>query len=100
MKSRLPTLPNELNTLTLILTQYWPYTGWTGLDSVLTPFRERYQASRMVRRLEKKQKEMLLQIDDERRNTDQFKDQARLLRALLELQCISCVIADSVEPEH
>lgn len=38
--------------------------------------KERYQASRMVRRLEKKQKEMLLQIDDERRNTEQYKDQA------------------------
>lgn len=45
----------------------------------LTHFRERYQASRMVRRLEKKQKEMSLQIDDERRNTEQYKDQARLL---------------------
>lgn len=31
----------------------------------------------MVRRLEKRQKEMLLQIDDERRNTGQYKDQAR-----------------------
>lgn len=67
---------------------------------MLTPFRERYQASRMVRRLEKKQKEMLLQIDDERRNTEQYKDQARLLRALLALRCISSVIADSVDPEH
>lgn len=44
----------------------------------MTHFRDRQQASRVVRRLEKKQKEMLLQIDDERRNTEQYKDQVRL----------------------
>lgn len=49
----------------------------------LTHSRERYQASRMVRRLEKRQKEMLLQIEDERRNTGQFKDQARLIPTLV-----------------
>lgn len=47
--------------------------------------RERYQASRMVRRLEKRQKEMLLQIEDERRNTGQYKDQARRLKLFIVL---------------
>ncbi|XP_008412433.1 myosin-9-like isoform X2 [Poecilia reticulata] len=37
--------------------------------------KERQQASRLVRRTEKKLKEVMLQVDDERRNTDQFKDQ-------------------------
>uniref|UniRef100_A0A3Q3KRF8 Myosin-9 n=1 Tax=Monopterus albus TaxID=43700 RepID=A0A3Q3KRF8_MONAL len=38
--------------------------------------KERQQASRAVRRTEKKLKEVMLQVEDERRNTDQFKDQA------------------------
>uniref|UniRef100_A0A3B5LMI1 Myosin tail domain-containing protein n=1 Tax=Xiphophorus couchianus TaxID=32473 RepID=A0A3B5LMI1_9TELE len=38
--------------------------------------KERQQASRLVRRTEKKLKEVVLQVDDERRNTDQYKDQA------------------------
>ncbi|XP_069023009.1 myosin-9-like [Embiotoca jacksoni] len=38
--------------------------------------KERQQASRLVRRTEKKLKEMILQVDDERRNTEQYKDQA------------------------
>ncbi|XP_072319392.1 myosin-9-like isoform X2 [Eucyclogobius newberryi] len=37
--------------------------------------KDRQQASRLARRTEKKLKETLLQIDDERRNTEQFKDQ-------------------------
>ncbi|KAK5611686.1 Myosin-9 [Crenichthys baileyi] len=37
--------------------------------------KERQQASRVVRRTEKKLKEVMLQVDDERRNTEQFKDQ-------------------------
>ncbi|CAG5947120.1 unnamed protein product, partial [Menidia menidia] len=37
--------------------------------------KERQQASRLVRRSDKKLKEALLQIEDERRNTEQFKDQ-------------------------
>ncbi|XP_040892481.1 myosin-9-like isoform X1 [Toxotes jaculatrix] len=41
-----------------------------------TESKERQQASRLVRRTEKKLKEVLLQVDDERRNTEQFKDQA------------------------
>ena len=32
-------------------------------------------ASKLVRRSEKRLKEILLQVDDERRNTEQFKDQ-------------------------
>ncbi|MFT7797773.1 myosin-9-like isoform X2 [Arapaima gigas] len=38
--------------------------------------RERQQASKLVRRTEKKLKEIVLQVDDERRNAEQFKDQA------------------------
>uniref|UniRef100_A0AAQ5YSV9 Myosin-9 n=1 Tax=Amphiprion ocellaris TaxID=80972 RepID=A0AAQ5YSV9_AMPOC len=38
--------------------------------------KERQQASRLARRTEKKLKEVMLQVDDERRNTDQYKDQA------------------------
>ncbi|XP_051988815.1 myosin-9-like isoform X1 [Xyrauchen texanus] len=38
--------------------------------------RERQQASKLVRRTEKKLKEVILQVDDERRNTEQYKDQA------------------------
>ncbi|XP_047220398.1 myosin-9-like isoform X1 [Girardinichthys multiradiatus] len=37
--------------------------------------KERQQASRLVRKTEKKLKEVMLQVDDERRNTEQFKDQ-------------------------
>ncbi|KAK5865896.1 hypothetical protein PBY51_020128 [Eleginops maclovinus] len=37
--------------------------------------KERQQASRLVRRTEKKLKEVMLQVEDERRNTEQFKDQ-------------------------
>ncbi|XP_076027273.1 myosin-9-like [Genypterus blacodes] len=38
--------------------------------------KERQQSSRLARRTEKKLKEALLQIEDERRNTEQYKDQA------------------------
>lgn len=38
-------------------------------------FRERQAASKQVRRAEKKLKDVLLQVDDERRNAEQFKDQ-------------------------
>ncbi len=41
-------------------------------------FRERQQASKLVRRSEKRLKEVILQVDDERRNTEQFKDQVML----------------------
>nr|XP_015809830.2 myosin-9 [Nothobranchius furzeri] len=37
--------------------------------------KERQQASRLVKRTEKKLKEVLLQVDDERRNAEQYKDQ-------------------------
>ncbi|XP_021164077.2 myosin-9 isoform X2 [Fundulus heteroclitus] len=37
--------------------------------------KERQQASRLVRKTEKKFKEVMLQVDDERRNTEQYKDQ-------------------------
>ncbi|XP_077574335.1 myosin-9-like [Stigmatopora nigra] len=38
--------------------------------------KERQQASRLVRRTEKKLKETLLQVEDERRSAEQYKDQA------------------------
>lgn len=40
-------------------------------------FRERQAATKLVRRSEKKLKEVILQVDDERRNADQYKDQVR-----------------------
>lgn len=40
-----------------------------------SPHRERQQASKQVRRSEKRLKEAMLQIDDERRHTEQYKDQ-------------------------
>ncbi|GAA6230358.1 myosin-9-like isoform X2 [Lates japonicus] len=43
--------------------------------------KERQQAARLTRRTEKKLKEVMLQVDDERRNTDQYKDQADKLNS-------------------
>ncbi|XP_041640173.1 myosin-9-like [Cheilinus undulatus] len=44
-------------------------------DQLDTESKERQGASRLARRTEKKLKEVLLQVDDERRNTEQYKDQ-------------------------
>lgn len=46
-------------------------------------FRERQQASRLVRRTEKKLKETMLQVEDERRNTETFKEQVNFITTLL-----------------
>ncbi|XP_074553570.1 myosin-9-like isoform X1 [Halichoeres trimaculatus] len=43
--------------------------------------RERQGATKLVRRTEKKLKEVILQVDDERRNTEQYKDQADKLNS-------------------
>ncbi|XP_061604473.1 myosin-9-like isoform X2 [Phyllopteryx taeniolatus] len=43
--------------------------------------RERQSASKLVRRTEKKLKEVVLQVEDERRNTEQCKDQADKLNS-------------------
>ncbi|KAM4635066.1 myosin-9-like isoform 2-T2 [Polymixia lowei] len=43
--------------------------------------RERQASSKLVRRTEKKLKEVILQVDDERRNTEQYKDQADKLNS-------------------
>uniref|UniRef100_A0A3Q3ITF5 Myosin-9 n=1 Tax=Monopterus albus TaxID=43700 RepID=A0A3Q3ITF5_MONAL len=43
--------------------------------------RERQAATKLVRRTEKKLKEVILQVDDERRNTEQYKDQADKLNS-------------------
>ncbi|XP_039543472.1 myosin-9 isoform X3 [Pimephales promelas] len=45
--------------------------------------KERQQASKLVRRTEKKLKEVILQVDDERRNAEQFKDQSDKLNSRL-----------------
>uniref|UniRef100_A0A8C2HYI8 Myosin-9 n=1 Tax=Cyprinus carpio TaxID=7962 RepID=A0A8C2HYI8_CYPCA len=42
---------------------------------------ERQQASKLVRRAEKRLKEVILQVDDERRNTEQYKDQSEKLNS-------------------
>lgn len=50
-----------------------------AVDSPLFTFsRERQTATKLVRRTEKKLKEVILQVDDERRNTEQYKDQVRV----------------------
>lgn len=55
---------------------FWYFTLVAfSLQLVFAYFRERQQATRVSKRTEKKLKEALLQIEDERRNTDQFKDQ-------------------------
>ena len=41
----------------------------------MVPRRERQAAYKQVRRTEKKLKDVLLQVDDERRNAEQYKDQ-------------------------
>ncbi|ROL41705.1 Myosin-9 [Anabarilius grahami] len=41
--------------------------------------KERQQSTKQVRRVEKKIKELLLQVEDERRNADQFKNEAEKL---------------------
>uniref|UniRef100_A0A667ZW07 Myosin-9 n=1 Tax=Myripristis murdjan TaxID=586833 RepID=A0A667ZW07_9TELE len=46
-----------------------------------TETRERQAATKLVRRTEKKLKEVILQVDDERRNTEQYKDQADKLNS-------------------
>lgn len=38
-------------------------------------YRERQAASKQVRRTEKKLKDVVLQVEDERRNAEQYKDQ-------------------------
>ncbi|XP_016895941.1 myosin-9 isoform X3 [Cynoglossus semilaevis] len=43
--------------------------------------RERQTATKLVRRTEKKLKEVILQVDDERRNTEQYKDQVDKLNS-------------------
>ncbi|XP_056144693.1 myosin-9-like isoform X2 [Lampris incognitus] len=43
--------------------------------------RERQAASKLVRRTEKKMKEVILQVEDERRNTEQYKDQSEKLNS-------------------
>uniref|UniRef100_A0AAZ3QFV4 Myosin tail domain-containing protein n=1 Tax=Oncorhynchus tshawytscha TaxID=74940 RepID=A0AAZ3QFV4_ONCTS len=44
-------------------------------------FISRQQASKLVRRTEKKLKEVVLAVDDERRNTEQYKDQSDKLNS-------------------
>lgn len=55
--------------------------------------RERQAASKQVRRAEKKLKDVLLQVEDERRNAEQFKDQV-CARAEPRLR-VGCTQSDS-----
>ncbi|TWW69197.1 A Myosin heavy chain 9 Myosin heavy chain, non-muscle IIa Non-muscle myosin heavy chain [Takifugu flavidus] len=50
-------------------------------EQVDQEMRERQVASKLVRRTEKKLKEIILQVDDERRNTEQYKDQVDKLNS-------------------
>lgn len=43
--------------------------------SCLKTFRERAAANKVVRRTEKKLKEVMMQVEDERRHADQYKEQ-------------------------
>ncbi|XP_051996767.1 myosin-9-like [Xyrauchen texanus] len=45
--------------------------------------KERQQSMKQVRRVEKKMKELLLQVEDERRNADQYKNETEKLNARL-----------------
>lgn len=49
---------------------------WNLSLNIYLLHRERQVATKLVRRTEKKLKEIILQVDDERRNTEQYKDQA------------------------
>ncbi|KAK2121521.1 Myosin-9 [Saguinus oedipus] len=55
----------------------WPDPLKEGVPSEppCLPHRERQAACKQVRRTEKKLKDMLLQVEDERRNAEQYKDQ-------------------------
>lgn len=44
-------------------------------------FRERFAQQKATRKLEKKVKEMLVQLDDERRHADQYKEQTEKMNA-------------------
>uniref|UniRef100_A0A665WP66 Myosin-9 n=1 Tax=Echeneis naucrates TaxID=173247 RepID=A0A665WP66_ECHNA len=50
-------------------------------DQLEMETKERQGATKLVRRTEKKLKEVLLQVDDERRNTEQYKDQVDKLNS-------------------
>ncbi|KAK0132856.1 Myosin-9 [Merluccius polli] len=60
-----------------------PYETRSDVIETIVPYetRERQAASKLVRRTEKKLKEVILTVDDERRNTEQYKDQADKLNS-------------------
>ena len=64
------------------LSSWWrvagPSKGGSLSPAASVPRRERQAACKQVRRAEKKLKDVLLQVDDERRNAEQFKDQVCL----------------------
>uniref|UniRef100_A0A8C1MCZ5 Myosin-9 n=1 Tax=Cyprinus carpio TaxID=7962 RepID=A0A8C1MCZ5_CYPCA len=53
--------------------------------------KERQQASKLVRRAEKRLKEVILQVDDERRNTEQYKDQVMLSTSSVNIKKIHII---------
>lgn len=52
---------------------------WNLILKIYIFHRERQVATKLVRRTEKKLKEVILQVDDERRNAEQHKDQVQTL---------------------
>ncbi|KAK2119270.1 Myosin-9 [Saguinus oedipus] len=62
----------------------WPDPLKEGVPSQPSclPHRERQAACKRVHQTEKKLKDMLLQVDDEGRNVEQYKDQVQALGAL------------------
>lgn len=81
----------RINTLVIIiipsnLTEYcvnfWvvisKLNDWNAILQIyIFSHRDRQVATKLVRRTEKKLKEVILQVDDERRNAEQHKDQVR-----------------------
>lgn len=50
--------------------------------------RERAMANKLVRKTEKKLKEVVMQVEDERRHADQYREQVYLLCLHLPLTCV------------
>lgn len=54
------------------------------ISAFVNLFRERAAANKLVRRTEKKLKEVFMQVEDERRHADQYKEQVRCCLLCLE----------------
>jgi len=60
-----------------------------GVDVDFHCFRERQNQGKVNRKLDKRLKELMLQIEDERRNADQFKDQVIFALPLISFVCFA-----------